>query len=90
MEDVPDDEKKNITSELELLARLDHPNIVKMLDSVRTDDSLYIVLEFVENGSLLTILKRFGTVPEALIARYIRQVGVSSVCVCVCIAVFAS
>eukprot|EP00007_Cunea_sp_BSH-02190019_P004168 CAMPEP_0174230878 /NCGR_PEP_ID=MMETSP0417-20130205/1537_1 /TAXON_ID=242541 /ORGANISM="Mayorella sp, Strain BSH-02190019" /LENGTH=498 /DNA_ID=CAMNT_0015308647 /DNA_START=101 /DNA_END=1594 /DNA_ORIENTATION=- len=73
LEDVPEEEKKNIFSELDLLAKLDHPNIVKMLDSVQTEDSLFIVLEFVENGSLLTILKRFGTVPEALIARYVRQ-----------------
>ncbi len=34
----------------------------------------YIVLEFVENGSLAQMLKRFGSFPETLTAVYVCQV----------------
>jgi hypothetical protein len=36
-----------VQSEITLLQNLHHPRIVKYVDSFKTDDSLYIVLEYV-------------------------------------------
>ncbi|XP_049850344.1 ras GTPase-activating-like protein rgaA [Schistocerca gregaria] len=71
---IPPGELVNIESELDLLRKLNHPNIVKYVGILRSDNYLNIVLEFVENGSLLSILKKFGNFPETLIAVYITQV----------------
>ena len=61
--------------EIRLLQNLDHPNIVKYLDSIRSDDYLNIILEFVENGSLSSLLGKFqGNFPEQLCSHYITQV----------------
>lgn len=61
--------------EIRLLQNLDHPNIVKYLDSIRSDDYLNIILEFVENGSLSSLLGKFqGFFPEQLCSHYITQV----------------
>jgi hypothetical protein len=38
-----------------------------------TQDFLNIVLEYVENGSLADTVKKFGSLPESLIAVYIEQ-----------------
>jgi serine/threonine protein kinase len=35
---------------------------------------LYLVLEYVENGSLATLIKNFGAFPEHLVCVYVRQV----------------
>ena len=35
---------------------------------------MHIILEYIENGSLAQLLKKFGVFPEALIIIYIRQV----------------
>ena len=40
------------TSEVELLKKLDHPNIVKYYKSFREDDKIYIIMEYFDNGSL--------------------------------------
>ena len=60
--------------EIELLNHLDHPNIVKYLATIKSKDYLNIVLEFVENGSLANTVKKFGSLPESLIAIYIEQI----------------
>ena len=71
---VPKDELESIHSEINLLKKLKHDNIVRYFDSVEADGTLNIVLEFVENGSLSDIIKRFGTFTETLAVMYIAQV----------------
>lgn len=61
-------------SEISLLKKLNHENIVKYHDTIRTQSFLYIVLEYMENGSLAQFMKRFGSLSETLVAMYITQV----------------
>ena len=68
------DDLKGIQTEITLLQRLQHPNIVRYIDSVQTERDLLIVLEFVENGSLADITKQVGRFPEPLCVIYISQV----------------
>ncbi|KAI8981903.1 kinase-like domain-containing protein, partial [Mycotypha africana] len=57
--------------EASLLSSLMHPNIVKYEGFIKTHEHLNIVLEYVENGSLLHSLKQYGhALPEHLVARY--------------------
>lgn len=62
-----------ILAETKLLAQLDHPNIVALKGSKRHADTLAIVLEHCENGSLAQTLKRFGKLPEKLASVYLLQ-----------------
>ncbi|KAH9828404.1 cytokinesis protein sepH-like [Teratosphaeria destructans] len=63
-----------IMQEIDLLKNLEHPNIVKYHNFVKSTDSLYIILEYCENGSLHTICKNFGKFPENLVSLYTAQV----------------
>lgn len=56
------------------MQKLNHPNIVKYIDTIRTKSYLYIVLEYMENGSLATVIKKFGFFTESLTAIYVTQV----------------
>lgn len=71
---LPPSSLPDIMSEIDLLKNLNHPNIVKYKGFARDKDNLWIVLEYCENGSLQTILKKFGKFPESLVAVYISQV----------------
>lgn len=44
----------------ELLRQLNHPNIVKMLDSLEVDGIHYLVMEYVEGGDLNALLEKEG------------------------------
>ncbi|GHJ83897.1 hypothetical protein NliqN6_0299 [Naganishia liquefaciens] len=71
---IPEGELSEIMSEIDLLKNLNHTNIVKYRGFFKTDQHLYIILEYCENGSLQTISKRYGKFPEDLVAVYISQV----------------
>ncbi|KAJ4294246.1 Protein kinase of the Mitotic Exit Network [Kalmusia sp. IMI 367209] len=65
---------KTIMLEIDLLKSLTHPNIVKYKGSVKSAESLYIILEFCENGSLHSVCKNFGKFPEPLVGFFMSQV----------------
>jgi serine/threonine protein kinase len=56
------------------MQKLNHPNIVKYIDTIRTRSYLYIVLEYMENGSLANVIKKFGFLTESLTAMYVSQI----------------
>ncbi|GAM19761.1 hypothetical protein SAMD00019534_029360 [Acytostelium subglobosum LB1] len=60
--------------EINLLKVLSHHNIVRYYDHIPTSSHSYIVMEFIENGSLEKIVKRHGLLPEGLVNVYIAQV----------------
>lgn len=72
--DLPKSELRVITLEIDLLKNLDHPNIVKYRGFVKSAESLNIILEYCENGSLHSISKNFGKFPENLVGNYMSQV----------------
>ncbi|KAJ7536364.1 hypothetical protein O6H91_12G066000 [Diphasiastrum complanatum] len=76
LENIPVEDLASIMQEIDLLKNLNHKNIVKYLGSFKTKTHLYILLEYVENGSLASIIKpnKFGAFPESLVAVYIAQV----------------
>eukprot|EP00249_Psilotum_nudum_P025064 c29365_g2_i3 orf=721-5196(+) len=76
LDNIPPEDLASIMQEIDLLKNLNHKNIVKYLGSIKTKSHLYIILEYVENGSLANIIKpnKFGAFPESLVAVYIAQV----------------
>lgn len=76
LENIPQEDLNIIMQEIDLLKNLNHKNIVKYRGSFKTKIHLYIILEYVENGSLASIIKpnKFGAFPESLVAVYIAQV----------------
>ncbi|KAF9887841.1 hypothetical protein FE257_009501 [Aspergillus nanangensis] len=66
--------KSELRLEIDLLKNLDHANIVKYQGFVKSVETLNIILEYCENGSLHSIAKNFGRFPENLVGLYMAQV----------------
>lgn len=64
---------KEIQNEIQLLKLLDHHRIVQYKDDIRTGDYLYIMMEYLESGSLGALTRKFK-IDESGISRYIAQV----------------
>ncbi len=60
--------------EVEIMYKLDHPNIIKLYDHYEDEESFYLVMEYAAKGQLYTKLKLLGRLDERLAAQYIREV----------------
>lgn len=67
--------RKKFRREAENLARLDHPDIVKVLDIFDENNTTYYVMEFIEGQNLDDYIRRRGGVPEAEALALVGQVG---------------
>ncbi|KAL6655647.1 hypothetical protein ACP70R_006473 [Stipagrostis hirtigluma subsp. patula] len=65
---------KELEEEVKLLKNLSHPNIVRYLGTVREEDTLNILLEFVPGGSIQSLLGKLGSFPEPVIRKYTKQI----------------
>ena len=54
------------------MKKLKHENIVKYIDCIETEGFLNIILEYIESGSLASIIKKFGAFPESLVSIYVK------------------
>lgn len=74
LEGKSEEDVTQLMNEVDLLKSLAHPSVVKYEGLVRGPDVVSIILEYVENGSLLHTLKAFGNFPEKLVASYVVKI----------------
>lgn len=66
---------RKFRSEMEALARIDHPNVVSVLDyGHRADGKPFLIMQYVAGCSLRSIMRREG-VPLGQLAQIIKQTG---------------
>ena len=73
LQKISSSDVESLMTEIKILTQLEHPNIVKYVDFVFTNQHLNLILEYIEQGSLLNLVKQFGQIPESLIANYVSQ-----------------
>lgn len=61
--------------EAQMIAGMDHPHIVRVLDVFEENGTAYYVMDFLPGGSLADKVKKDGPLSEAMAEEYIRQVA---------------
>ena len=67
--------REKFLKEARNIARLNHPNIVRIIDVFEENGTAYYVMEYAEGGSLADKVKREGNLSESVATRYILQVA---------------
>ena len=73
--DIGDVATDSFVAEAQVIARLDHPNVVRLIELGNAEGGLYLVLEFVDGAALDRIFKRTGTLSPATVAYIGREVA---------------
>ena len=63
---------QEMVNEVEFLKELKHPNIVKYYGSEIENEYLKIYLEYIDMGSISSMLKTYGPFPEEVVVRYTK------------------
>ncbi|PSC74948.1 Kinase superfamily isoform 4 isoform A [Micractinium conductrix] len=67
--------RQSLESEVSILKRIRHGNIVQLLEVVEEEDRLYLVMEFCAGGDLAHFLRRVKRVSEATAQHFMRQLA---------------
>lgn len=73
--DIVERFRNKFIKEARTLFRLNHPNIVRILDVFEENGTAYYVMDYIEGESLGNLVKRRGSIPEAEAIGYIREIG---------------
>jgi MAP/microtubule affinity-regulating kinase len=60
--------------EVSIMKLLNHPNIVKLFEVIETDKTLYLVMEYVNNGEVFEYLVKNGRMKENVARQKFRQI----------------
>uniref|UniRef100_A0A3Q0R0B5 Protein kinase domain-containing protein n=1 Tax=Amphilophus citrinellus TaxID=61819 RepID=A0A3Q0R0B5_AMPCI len=66
--------REQVLQEIRLLQNLDHPNLVKLLDTYETPNSYVLVLEMADQGRFLDYIVSWGNLTEEKVALYLRDI----------------
>ena len=66
---------QRFVEETRLLARSQHPSLVRVLDFFQEENLPFLVMEYVPGQTLAELVKSRGALPEAEAIHYIRQIG---------------
>ena len=67
--------QQKFLKEARMIARLDHPNIIRIFDVFTENNTAYYVMDYIEGKNLNDLVKERGALPEAEAVSMIRQVG---------------
>jgi serine/threonine-protein kinase len=75
-EGMSDYARQSFVAEAQVIARLDHPNIVRLIELGESDDrGLYLVLDYIDGSALDRIIRRGGALSPAAVALMGREVA---------------
>jgi len=65
---------KSIQSEIDIMKKVDHENVVKLLDVYQTNNNMYIVTEFCEEGDLRGFIKKKKKLSEIAAIKILKDI----------------
>lgn len=64
----------HIKNEKEILATVQHPFIVNLIESFQDDQNLYLVFDFIQGGELFRLLRKEQVFPNDVALFYITEI----------------
>jgi serine/threonine protein kinase len=69
--------RTQMTREISFLKLLHHPLVAEFYETIEDEKNIYIIMEFLENGSLTDLIKKKGNIPENIAQKYFAEIFAS-------------
>ncbi|CAN7018376.1 unnamed protein product, partial [Brassica oleracea var. botrytis] len=69
--------QESLMSEIYILRRINHPNIIRLIDMIESPGKVHLVLEYCRGGDLSVYIQSHGSVPEATAKHFMLQLDIS-------------
>ncbi|KAL2633581.1 hypothetical protein R1flu_005060 [Riccia fluitans] len=67
--------QESLLSEIEILKKTNHPNIIRLHEIVEAPNRIFLVLEYCTGGDLAAYIQRHGRVSETVARHFMQQLG---------------
>ncbi|KAI4356524.1 hypothetical protein L6164_000542 [Bauhinia variegata] len=67
--------QESLVSEIFILKRINHPNIISLHDIIEVPGKIHLVLEYCKGGDLSLYIQRHGRVPESTAKHFMQQLA---------------
>ncbi|XP_031486063.1 serine/threonine-protein kinase ATG1c-like isoform X2 [Nymphaea colorata] len=67
--------QESLLSEIVILRKINHPNIIRLHDIIETPGKIHLVLEYCRGGDLSMYIHNHGKVPEATAKHFMHQLA---------------
>lgn len=64
---------QGLIAEANLMKKLDHPSLPRIVDIIETNQTIYIVMDYIEGETLHTILKKYGAQDQEMVIEWAKQ-----------------
>eukprot|EP01138_Halocafeteria_seosinensis_P000664 gb/GECG01000680.1/.p1 GENE.gb/GECG01000680.1/~~gb/GECG01000680.1/.p1 ORF type:complete len:531 (+),score=64.48 gb/GECG01000680.1/:1-1593(+) len=67
--------RKQLNSEVEILKKFKHENVVRLIDVARSKKTMHLIMEFCDGGDVAGLIKRHGRFKESQVKPIIKQLA---------------
>lgn len=64
---------QGLIAEANLMKKLDHPALPRIVDIIEINQTIYIVMDYIEGETLQTILKKYGAQNQEIVVEWAKQ-----------------
>lgn len=65
---------QSLLAEVNLLKKLDHPSLPRIVDIINEGETLYVVMDYIEGEPLNKIIREYGPQPQQLVVSWTKQI----------------
>ncbi|KAI9090343.1 hypothetical protein K1719_028678 [Acacia pycnantha] len=67
--------RENLLKEIYILSTINHPNIIRLIETIQTNDRIYLILEYCNGGDLAAYIHRREKLSESVARHFMRHLA---------------
>ena len=66
---------ESLETEIAILFKINHPHIIRLYDTIKSENYRYLIMEFSDKGDLHEYIKKHGKIPEITVKKFFIQIA---------------